>query len=156
MQKHNNFDGQLILHKRSSTNSHHYLFMVKAGDIWFECDDVKITKIEFNHFCNFYTVYMLFYERSTRWKHFMSIGLVPMDAAYWVNWGEGIKTPFSSGPSWRTPSMHCLRSFIFDTFFSLWPLSRAASSVSWYWSCLVCSGLAYQINSGGGPSTYVY
>ncbi len=37
-----------------------------------------------------------------------------------------------------------------------WPLSPAASRVSWYWSCLVCSGLAYEICSGGGPSTCIY
>ncbi len=36
------------------------------------------------------------------------------------------------------------------------PLPSAASSVSGYLSCLVCSGLAYEIYSGGGPSTYVY
>ncbi len=62
------FDGQLMglmCHKGSSTNSGHYISMVKVGDIWFECDDVKITKIEFNHFCNSNTVYMLFYKRST-------------------------------------------------------------------------------------------
>ncbi len=42
------------------------------------------------------------------------------------------------------------------TFPFLWPLSPAASSVSWYQSCFVCSGLAYEIYSGGGPATYVY
>ncbi len=76
-------DGQLmglIFHKGQSTNSGHYLFMVKVGDIWFECDDVKIPKIEFNHFCNSNTVCMLFYKRNTRWKHLMGIGLVPMNA----------------------------------------------------------------------------
>ncbi len=31
------------------------------GDIWFECDYVKITKMELNHFCKSNTVYMLFY-----------------------------------------------------------------------------------------------
>ncbi len=36
------------------------------------------------------------------------------------------------------------------------PLSPAACSVSWYRSCLVCSGLPYEIYRGGGPSTYVY
>ncbi len=42
------FDGQLmglILDKGSFTNSGHYISMVKVDDIWFECDDVKITKI---------------------------------------------------------------------------------------------------------------
>ncbi len=41
------------------------LLLVKIGDIWFECNDMKITKIEFNHFCNSNTVYKLFYKRST-------------------------------------------------------------------------------------------
>ncbi len=59
-----NFEGQLvglILHKGSSTNSGHYISMVNVGDIWFECDDVKINKIEFNNFCNSDTVYILFH-----------------------------------------------------------------------------------------------
>ncbi len=62
------FDGQLmdlILHKGSSTNSGHYISVVKVGDIWLESDDVKFTKIEYNHFCNSNTVYMLFYKGST-------------------------------------------------------------------------------------------
>ncbi len=57
------FDSQLmgrILLKGSSTNSGYYITMVKVGDIWFECDDAKVTKIEFNHFCKSNTVYMLF------------------------------------------------------------------------------------------------
>ncbi len=78
------------------------------------------------------------YFKSTWWKHLRGIGFVPMDAA------------------WRPPSMHCLLSFIFVTFFILWPFSPAASSVSWYWSCLVCSGLVYEIYSRGVPSMYVY
>ncbi len=69
---------------------------------------------------------------------------------------EGIETPYSTGSSRRPPSMHSLLSFIFVTFFILSPLSPAASSVSWYRSCLVCSRLAYEIYSGGGPSTNVY
>ncbi len=69
---------------------------------------------------------------------------------------EDIETPYSTGSSWRPPSMHCLLSFTFVTFLILWPLSPAASSVFWYRSCLVWSGLAYGIYSGGGPSTYVY
>ncbi len=77
-------DGQLmglILHKGSSTNSGHYISMVKVGEIWFDCDDFKINKIEFNHFCDSNIVYMLFYKSSTRWKHLRSIALVPMDVA---------------------------------------------------------------------------
>ncbi len=114
------FDGQLMgpsLHKGSSTNSGHYISMATVGDIWFACDDVKITKIEFIYFCNSNTVYMLFYNRSTWWKHLSGIGLVPMDAACWVSWGEGIETPYSTGSSWRPPSMHCLLSFTFCYLF---------------------------------------
>ncbi len=154
-----NFDSQLmglIVHKGSSTNSGHYISMVKVGDIWFECDDIKITKIYFNYFCNSNTVYMLFYKRSSWRKHLRSIGLVPMDITCWVSWGESIETPYSTGSSSRPPSMHCLLSFTFATFFNLWSLSPAASSVSSYRSCFVCSGLAYEIYSGDGPSTYVY
>ncbi len=99
---------------------------------------------------------MLFYKRSTWWKHLRGIGLVPMDASCWVSWGEGIEIPYSTGSSWRSPSMQGLLSFIIVTFLILWPLSPAASSVSWYWSCLVYSGLAYEIYSGGGPSMYIY
>ncbi len=116
------FDGQfmgLILHKWSSTNSGHYLSMVKVGDILFECDDVKITKMEFNHLCNSNTVYKLFYKRSIWWKHLRDIGFVPMDAACWVRWEEGIINPYSIGSSWRPPSMHCILSFTFVTFFIL-------------------------------------
>ncbi len=78
------------------------------------------------------------------------------DATWWVSWGEGIETPYSIGSSWRPPSIHYLLSFIFVTFLILWPLSPATSSVSWYRACLVCSGLAYEIYSGGGPSMYTY
>ncbi len=56
----------------------------------------------------------------------------------------------------RPSSMHCLLSFTFVTFLILWPLSPAASSVFLYRSCLVCSGLAYEIYSGGCPYTYVH
>ncbi len=67
-------DGQLmdlILHKGSSTNSGHYLSMVKVGDIWFECDNVKITKIELNHFYNSNTAYMLFLQKNYMIETFM-------------------------------------------------------------------------------------
>ncbi len=54
-------------------------------------------------------------------------------------------------------SLHALLTFInFCYLFILWPLSRAASTFSWYRSCIVCSGLAYEIYSGGSPFTYVY
>ncbi len=62
----------------------------------------------------------------------------------------------TTGSSWRPPSMHCLLWFTFVTFLILWFLSPAASSVSWYRSSLVCSGVAYEIYSVGDPSTYVY
>ncbi len=81
------FDGQLmclILHEGSSTNSGHYTSMVKVGDMWLECHYVKVTKIQFNNFCNSATLFMLFYERSTRWKHLWGIGFVLMDAGCWV------------------------------------------------------------------------
>ncbi len=50
----------LILHKGSSTNSGHYIFMIKISCILYQCDDVKITRIECNNICNSNTVYMLF------------------------------------------------------------------------------------------------
>ncbi len=50
---------------------------------------------------------------------------------------SNIATPYSAGSSWRLLSMHCLLLFTFVTFWILWPLSPAASSVSWYRSCLV-------------------
>ncbi len=53
-------------------------------------------------------------------------------------------------------SFQSLFSFTFVTFFIHLSLSPAASSVSWCHSCFVCSGLTYEIYSGGGPSTYIY
>ncbi len=53
-------------------------------------------------------------------------------------------------------SFHCLLSVSFATFFIHRPLSPAASIVSRCRSCFVCSGLPYEIYSGGGPSMYVY
>ncbi len=73
-----------------------------------------------------------------------------LDAACWVSW-EGIETPYWKGPSWRPISIA-----YFHDFFIHWPLSPISSSVSWCWSCFVCSGLTYEIYSEGGPSTYVY
>ncbi len=75
-----------------------------------------------------------------------------------VEWAEekASKPQYSTGSSWRPPSMHCSLSFTFVTFLIRWPVSSAASSVYWYRPCLVCSGLAYEIYSGASPSTYVY
>ncbi len=75
-------------------------------------------------------------------------------SASFVKW-NCIETQYSTGCSWRPPSMHCILWFTFVTFLILWPLSPASSSVSWYRSCLVCSGLSYEIYSGDGPSIYV-
>ncbi len=61
------FDSQLvglILHKGSSSNSGHYISVIKVGDIWFECDDGKSNKIEL-YFWNSDAAFMLFYKRST-------------------------------------------------------------------------------------------
>ncbi len=93
-------------------------------DIWFECDDVKMIQIEFNHFYNSGSVYVLICRRSTWWKDFRDNGLVPMDATCWVSWWEGTETPYSTGSSWRP-----LFTFIHFIFFIHWPLSPAASGV---------------------------
>ncbi len=53
-------------------------------------------------------------------------------------------------------SFHCSLAFTFVTFLIHCPLHPAASSVSWCRYCFVCSGLTYEIYSGGGPSTFVY
>ncbi len=53
-------------------------------------------------------------------------------------------------------SFHFLLSFTFVTFLIHWTLFPAASSISWCQSCFVCSGLTYEIYSGGGPSTFIY
>ncbi len=76
-------------------------------------------------------------QQDFQWEQSLSSQWMP--PVEWV----GIETPYSIGSSWRPLSMHCL-------------LSPAASNVSWYWPCFVCSGLAYEIYSGGGPFTYVY
>ncbi len=98
---------------------------------------------------------MLFYNRRAWWKILRGIGLVPMDAAHWVRWGEGIEALYSTNSS-CIPLNILLRSFIFVTFLIQWPLSPVASSVSWCRSCFVYSGLTYGIYSRGGSSTYVY
>ncbi len=52
-----------------------------------------------------YVTLILFICYCARWKHLRDIGLVPMDAACWVSWGEGIKTPHTTGSSWRPLSI---------------------------------------------------
>ncbi len=59
----------------------------------------------------------------------------------------------------QVPSEDLFLSLIFIHFCYLliqWHLSPAGSSLSWCQYCFVCSGLAYEIYSGGGPSMYVY
>ncbi len=110
---------------------------------------VKITKIEFNHFCKSNSVYMLLYKRSTWWKHWAC-----PNGCRLLN--DLRKRHRNSRINKFLPktSFHALLTFIcFCTFFILWLLSPAASSVSRYRFCLVYSGLAYAIYSGGGPST---
>ncbi len=68
----------LILHKESSTNS---ASMVNTCDFCYQCDDVKITRIEFNNFCNWNTVYMLCYTKEVHDGNIQrAFGHVPMDA----------------------------------------------------------------------------
>ncbi len=56
--------GQLV--SPPYTNLGHYISMIKSSDIWYQCDDVKILRIEFHTFNDFKnTVYMLFYKGST-------------------------------------------------------------------------------------------
>ncbi len=151
------FDNQLmglIVLKGSSTNSDHCIFMFKVGEIWFESVDVKTIKIEFNNFCNFNTIYILFYKRSTQWNYLRDLELVQMDATCWVSWWEGIETLNTQQVLLKT-SFYCLPSFTFVIYLIHWPLSPATSSV-WCWSSFVCSGLTYEIYSGGGPSMFVY
>ncbi len=115
------FDSQLmslILHKGWSTNSGHYISMVKVGDIWL-CHDTKITKIEFNNFCNSNTVYMLFYKRSARWKHWAGFS---MDDACWVSWEDGIKTLYSTGFARRLLFIAYFHSFLLPFYVS--PIRR--------------------------------
>ncbi len=65
----------LILDKGLSTNSGHYISLVKAGGI---ICDAKITRTEFNNFCNSCSCYC------TNKAHdgaFRGIGLAPIDNA---------------------------------------------------------------------------
>ncbi len=88
------------------------------------------------------TIYMLFYKRSTRWKHLRDIGL--------SEWMPSILNRFF------LKTFHVLlTSIYFYYLFYSFAFVSCCFSVSWYWSCLVCSGLAYEIYGGGGPSMYI-
>ncbi len=99
---------------------------------------------------------MLFYKRSTCWKHLRGIELVPMDAVCWVRWGEGIKTIINR--FFLKTSFHASFSFIYLCYiFLFFGLCLLLLLVPFdIESCFVCLGLAYEIYSGGGPSMYIY
>ncbi len=101
--------------KVSSTNSGHYLSIVKVCDICCECDDVNILKLRLT-FCVTLILFILFYKRGRLWKHLRGIELVPMDAICWMSWWEGIKTPCSTGCSWRLLSIADFRSVLLPIF----------------------------------------
>ncbi len=108
--------------------------MVKVGDIWFECDGVKITKIEFNNFCNSNTVYMLFYK----WSAFKEHWAGPSGCRLLSDLRRSHRNSIlnSHRNSILKTSFHCLLSLIFVTFFIHWPLSPAVSmwTIQWRWS----------------------
>ncbi len=66
----------LILHKGSSTNSGNYLSMVKVGDIWFECNDVKSLKLSLTISVRLVQFICYF----TKEANLRGIGVAPMDA----------------------------------------------------------------------------
>ncbi len=97
------------------------------GTLQLDAPTSLITKIEFNNFCNSDTVYMLFYNRSTCWKHLRDIGPVLMDAACYESWVECF---LNTDKYLLKTSFHCLLSFTFVTFFIHWHLFPAGSSVT--------------------------
>ena len=56
----------IILHKGDSTNSGHYIAIVKRNNIWYNCDDANITEINIENALNTNNVkenaYILLYE----------------------------------------------------------------------------------------------
>ncbi len=141
----------LILHKWLSTNSGHYISMVKIGDIWFECNYFKVTKIEFNNLCNSNTVYMLLCTMETFKGHWAGPNGCRLLSKLRRRHQNSTHNRFL-----MKTSFHYLFSFTFVTFWIHWSLFSAASSVSWCWSCFVCSGLKYEIYCDSGPQyTYI-
>ncbi len=64
-----------------------------------------------------FLLYMLFHKTSTQWKHLRGFVLDPIDATCWVSWGEGIKTPYSTGSSWRSLSIVYFHSLLLPFLF---------------------------------------
>ncbi len=115
--------------------SSHYISKVKVGGTCGFCVMMlNITGIVYNNVWYSNTVYMLFYKRSTRWKHLRGIGLAPMDAACWVSWAEGIETPYSTCSSWTPLSTAYFHSLLL--FF--WFIGLDSLVSSWF-LCLLMS-----------------
>ncbi len=60
------FKGDLIrmnFQKGPSTSSGHYTSMIYVHDSWYLCNDTNVTVVDFNTFCIWSTVYILFYKR---------------------------------------------------------------------------------------------
>ncbi len=126
--------------------------MLKVGTIWYQYDDVKL-KLELS--LTHHVTPILFICYFTNEAHNETIGLVPMDAACWLSWGEGIKTPYPTSSTWKYLSIVNFHSFLLLFWFII--LQYAADHcVYWYQSCFICIGLTYEIYSGDSPSTYVY
>ncbi len=66
----------LILH----SNSDHYISMVKVGNIWFECDDVKSLKLSVTISITLIMLICYFTKEANDEHILRGIGLVPMDA----------------------------------------------------------------------------
>ncbi len=76
--------------------------------------------------------------------------------------GSWNMSPFASSMDFVPWNREVIISVLTETFSMLVffliqsPLFPAVSSASWYWSCFVYCGLAYEIYSGSGPSKCVY
>ncbi len=66
--------------------------MVQLGDIWFECDDVKIIQIKLKHLCISDTVNKLILQKKHMMETFNGHWAGPNGCLCWVKWGEGIET----------------------------------------------------------------
>ena len=52
----------MVLHKGSSTSCGHYTSLVNISNQWYHCDDLKVTKVDFDKYCISSEVYLLFYQ----------------------------------------------------------------------------------------------